>query len=87
MRFKSITLVSSLFSLLIILYQHPTPQDNNESGLVKVFLIFFSAAVPSCIHSFKHLDYTGKMKLKENNLKVNGSESVAFQLDFLLTVK
>lgn len=27
------------------------------------------------------------MKLKENNLKVNGSERVTFQLDFLLTVK
>lgn len=52
-----------------------------------MFLIFFSAAVPACIHSLKHSDYAGKMKQKEKNLKVNGSESVSFPHDFLLSAK
>lgn len=43
-------------------------------GGFNIFLIF------ACICSLKRLDYAGKMKQKEKDLKVNGSGSLAFSM-------
>lgn len=53
---------------------------DDETGLIKVVLIFFSAAVLACICNLKHVDCAGKVNQKEKDLEVNGSESLSFSM-------